>query len=179
MLVAVVCTRHESACCRDHAPALIVVSNGAAMKLRLMEQSYSCPRISRCEAERDSRMVLARLCLKCRVLVAPTRRLQCVLAQGIAGSASALEARATAVQSDELNIAGTKVEDEGCGALAAALQSGNLRHMSRSTCCMTRAFITWSMQNASGAAQHGSSCSRLTSSLTWLSRKRSATRTAG
>ena len=35
MLVAVVCTRHESACCRDHAPALIVVcATGDAMKFR-------------------------------------------------------------------------------------------------------------------------------------------------
>ena len=32
-------TRAESACRCDHAPALNVVCNGAAMKLRLMEQA--------------------------------------------------------------------------------------------------------------------------------------------
>ena len=59
MLVAVVCTRHESACCRDHAPALIVVCNGAAMKLSLMEQACEC-----CTVQGGGgRKVRARVCL--------------------------------------------------------------------------------------------------------------------
>ena len=42
VLVSASGTRMESACRRDQAPALIVVCNGAAMKLRLMEQACGC-----------------------------------------------------------------------------------------------------------------------------------------
>ena len=49
MLVSAVCTRMESACRRDHAPALIVVCNGAAIMLAAA---------ARCEAEVDAMCVL-------------------------------------------------------------------------------------------------------------------------
>ena len=42
VLVCVCSTQMGSACCRDYAPALIVVCNRAAMKLRLVEQACSC-----------------------------------------------------------------------------------------------------------------------------------------
>ena len=49
-------TQMQSACRPEQAPALIVWCNGAAMKLRLMEQA--CDGAPRCEADRDSRCVL-------------------------------------------------------------------------------------------------------------------------
>ena len=42
MLVSALGTRVQIACHHDHAHALVVVCNGAAMKLRLMEQACGC-----------------------------------------------------------------------------------------------------------------------------------------
>ena len=49
-------TRVQSACRLDHAPAMFVSCDGAAMKLRLMEQACGCTTVH--DAVGDARCVL-------------------------------------------------------------------------------------------------------------------------
>ena len=75
VLVSAFGTRVQIACHHDHAPALIVCCNGAAMKLRLMEQA--CDGCSTVRGGQGLK-VRARLCLLalgCRLLAASTKHL--------------------------------------------------------------------------------------------------------
>ena len=95
MLIVAFGTRMESACCRGQAPALIVVCNRAAMKLRLMEQACGCSTVRGGQAFK----VCARLCLwhsdgEC-LPPRPGTGLQCGLQRSRHEAPTGLKVRAT------------------------------------------------------------------------------------